>query len=134
MAQGFNRVIVMGNLVRDVEVKHLDSGLTVGNFTVAVNGRRKKQGEWVDHTEFIPVSVFGKTAENCDRFLSKGRMALVEGELTEDRWEDKDGQKRSRFKVMAGNVRFIGGGSGSGQAQPQERETPAEQGGDDMPF
>ena len=90
----FNRVILLGNLTRDVEVRYLQSGTAVADVGMAVNDRRKGQnGEWIDETTFVDVTLWGRTAEVAGEYLSKGSPLLVEGRLKYDTWE-KDGQKR----------------------------------------
>lgn len=111
-----NKVILIGNLGRDPEIRTTTGGSSVGRLSVATTERVKdKSGEWTDHTEWHRVVVFGKTAENCGRFLSKGRTIYVEGRLRTEKWKDKDGQDRYTTEVIAGNVRFIGGG-GNGES------------------
>ena len=114
----FNRVILMGNLTRDVELKYLQSGMAVTEVTLAVNDRRKdnKTGQWIDEVTFVDVTLWARTAEIAGEFLSKGSAVLIEGRLKLDQWET-DGQKRSKLKVVCDNMRMVGskgGGGGSG--------------------
>lgn len=107
-----NRVIITGNLTRDPELKSLPSGTSVCDLGVAVNGRYKaNDGEWKDRANFFDVTVFGGQADACGRYLSKGRPVAVDGELRYESWE-KDGQKRSKVKIVASTVQFLGDGSG----------------------
>lgn len=114
----FNRVILIGNLTRDVEVKYLQSGTAVTDVTLAVNDKRKNQsGEWIEETAFVDVTLWGRTAEVAGEYLSKGSPLFVEGRLKYDTWE-KDGQKRSKLSVVCERMQLIGskGGGGTGGA------------------
>lgn len=121
MAGSFNKVILMGNLTRDVEVRSLPSGMTVAQFSLAVNERYKdKEGNWVDRANFVDCEMFGNRAEAFAKYMSKGSPAFIEGKLRLDQWQDKEGNKRSKLKVVADNFEFVGsrnndgGGSGGG--------------------
>ena len=116
----YNRVILVGNLTRDVELRHLNSGTAVADVGLAVNDRRKSQsGEWVDETTFVDVTLWGRTAEVASEYLSKGSPLLVEGRLKLDTWET-DGQKRSKLKVVCEKMQMLGGrGGGGGGGQPR---------------
>jgi len=110
----FNRVILMGNLTRDIELRYLPSGMAVAEFSIAVNDRRKTaDGNWVDEASFFDIVLFGRTAEVASEYLSKGSPTLIEGKLKQDTWE-KDGQKRSRVKVIGERMQLIGTKSGGG--------------------
>ncbi|MCX7824996.1 MAG: single-stranded DNA-binding protein [Verrucomicrobiae bacterium] len=115
----FNRVILMGNLTRDPERRYTPKGLAVAEFSVAVNEYSSTEtGERKEVAHFFDIVVFGKTAENCAQYLSKGRPVLLEGRLQQDRWEDKETHKqRSRVRILADRVQFIGGGQ-----RPQGQE------------
>lgn len=109
-----NRVIILGNLTRDVEVKYLQSGTAVADIGVAMNDRRKnQQGEWVEETTFVEVTLWGRTAEVASEYLSKGSQILIEGRLKYDTWE-KDGQKRSKLTVVCEKMQMVGGKGGGG--------------------
>src|SRR5262245_8783553 len=120
----FNRVILLGNLTRDVEVRYLQSGTAVADVGMAVNDRRKGQnGEWIEETTFVEVTLWGRTAEVAGEYLSKGSPLLVEGRLKYDSWE-KDGQKRSKLTVVCERMQMVGsrgggGGGGGGRGQNQ---------------
>ncbi|BDG02751.1 single-stranded DNA-binding protein [Anaeromyxobacter oryzae] len=112
-----NRVILVGNLGKDPEVRYTSGGQAVANLRIATSrswtdkqsGQRKEETEWHD------VEVWGKQAEQCGEYLSKGRQVYVEGRLKTDKWQDKaSGQERSKVKVVAETVRFLGGGAGGG--------------------
>ncbi|KJJ83736.1 Single-strand DNA-binding [Candidatus Omnitrophus magneticus] len=109
MAGSLNKVIIMGNLTRDPEIRYVPSGTAVTSFTVAVNRVYKdKSGEKKEDPSFIRVVVWGKMAEVCGEYLTKGRMVLVEGRLQSRSWETADKQKRSIIEVVAENVQFMG--------------------------
>lgn len=116
----FNRVILLGNLTRDVEVKYLQSGTAVAEIGLAVNDRRKdaKTNQWIDETTFVDVTFWGRTAEIAAEYLGKGSPVLVEGRLKLDQWET-EGQKRSKLRVVCERMQMVGskGGGGSGGRQ-----------------
>src|SRR3569832_959748 len=96
----FNRVILVGNLTRDPELKYTASNMAVSEIGLAVNDRRKSaSGEWIEETTFVDVTLWGRTAEVASEYLSKGSSVLVEGRLKLDSWESKEGQKRSKLRV-----------------------------------
>jgi single-strand DNA-binding protein len=132
----FNRVILMGNVTRDVEVKYLQSGMAVTEIGMAVNDRRKdKSGQWVDETTFVDVTLWGRTAEIAGEYLTKGAPVLIEGRLKLDQWE-KDGQKRSKLHVVAEVMRLLGskqGGGGGGGGPSRGRGQSSEPQYDDGP-
>ena len=111
----FNRVILMGNLTRDVELRYTPSGYAVTDIGLAVNDRRKNQNdEWVEETTFVDVTLWGRTAEVASEYLSKGSPVFIEGRLKFDSWET-DGQKRSKLRVVGERMQMVGGrGSGNG--------------------
>ena len=115
----FNRVILLGNLTRDVEVKYLQSGMAVAEVGLAVNDRRKdnKTNQWIEETTFVDVTFWGRTAEIAAEYLGKGSPVLVEGRLKLDQWET-EGQKRSKLRVVCEKMQMVGtkggGGGGSG--------------------
>ena len=111
----FNKVILMGNLTRDCETRFGGSGTAIVKFGLAVNRRfQDADGNWKEQPTFVDVTIFGKRGEAFARFHGKGKQALIEGQLRMDTWDDKQtGQKRSRVKVVADTVRFIGGGGGA---------------------
>ena len=110
MARGYNKVMIMGNLARDPEVRYTASKQAVANFSVAVNKTWKdKNGEYQESVDFIPVVVWGSMAENCERYLKKGSQAFVEGRLQVRSYEAKDGSgKRYATEVVASDVIFLG--------------------------
>jgi len=103
-----NRVYLLGNLTRDPELRQLPSGTAVAEFGLAVSERYKnKSGEDAESTCFVDIVVWERQAENCAKYLNKGSSVMVEGKLQFDSWE-KDGQKRSKLRVRADNVQFLG--------------------------
>ncbi|MCC8189622.1 MAG: single-stranded DNA-binding protein [Planctomycetes bacterium] len=115
---GFNRVILIGNLTRDPELRYTPQGTAVADLRLAVTTVRGRSGsERKEETLFIDCTVWDRQAETCSEYLSKGRPVLVEGRLIEDQWQDKEtGERRSRIKVYVQNVQFLGGRDGSGMS------------------
>ncbi len=125
----YNRVVLMGNLTRDPELRYIPSGTAVSEIGLAVNDRVKKNDQWVDETTFVDVTLWARTAEVANEYLSKGSSVLIEGRLKLDTWE-KDGQKRSKLRVIADKMQMVGGrsggasdGRGSGGGQNLASET-----------
>ncbi|HYE15917.1 MAG TPA: single-stranded DNA-binding protein [Pyrinomonadaceae bacterium] len=109
----FNKIVVVGNLGRDPELRYTPQGTAVCSFTMATNERRKdKAGEQQDVTTWFKVTVWGKQAETVSKYLSKGRSAYVEGRLHVEEWTDRDGKTRHTLEVNASDVQFLDGGSG----------------------
>jgi single-strand DNA-binding protein len=110
VAGSINTVVLVGNLTRDPELKALPSGNSVCSMRIAVNDRVKDPttGEWTDKPNYLSVDVFGQQAENCARFLAKGRQVAIEGRLRWREWETQEGQKREAVSVVANTVQFIG--------------------------
>ena len=145
----YNKVILMGRLTRDPEVRYVSSGTPVAGLGLAVNRRWKNQeGQMQEETTFVDVDAFGRQAETIGQYLKKGRPVMVEGRLKLDQWDDKQtGQKRSKLGVVLENFQFLdsrgeggGGGDSSGYSQPEPSSgTPSGGGGsvpedDDVPF
>lgn len=124
----FNRIILLGNLTRDPELRYTPNNAPVCSFDLAVNRSFTTQaGERRDEVCFITIVAWGKQAETCAEYLSKGRAALVEGRLSQRSWETPDGQKRSKHEVVADRVQFIGGRKGAEEEpvpSPTEEEVP----------
>ncbi len=141
-----NTVILGGNLTRDPEVRYTPQGTAVANFGLAISRTfRTKEGEQKEEVCFVDVETWGRQAETCGEYLKKGRPVLVEGNLKLDTWENKEGQKRSKHKVRAIRVQFLGGRPAAGPPKEEADYAPppapfpqddAEQdrGGDDIPF
>jgi single-strand DNA-binding protein len=146
----FNKVILVGNLTRDPELRYTPKGTAVAKIGVAVSRRWKSEtGELKEETTFVDVDIFGRTAENVAQYMRKGRPILIDGRLKLDQWDDKQtGQKRSRLGVVAETVQFLGsppsgeGGPAGSRAAPAAAaaaEAPPEADGpppeqDDVPF
>lgn len=105
-----NRALVCGNLGKDPELRYTKGGTAVCNFSVATKDREKAaDGQWKDVTDWHNILVWGKIAENCAKYLSKGRQVLVEGKMRTSNWEDQNGNRRYKTEIVASNVQFIGG-------------------------
>ena len=110
----YNRVVLLGNLTRDPEIRYISSGMAVTDIGLAVNDRKKNaNGEWIEETTFVDVTLWGRTAEVAGEYLSKGAPILIEGRLKLDSWETQDGQKRSKLKVVGERMQMLGGRGGS---------------------
>lgn len=132
----YNKVVLIGNLTADPELRYTPQGTPLCNLRIAVNTRYKKDGENQEEVLFIGVTVWGKQGESCSQYLSKGRPVLVEGRLQEQRWTTDEGQQRSKMVVIAQNVRFLGkkdDGAAHG-AQDQRESYPPDEQTDMEPF
>ncbi len=143
----FNRVILVGNLTRDPELRYIPSGTAVTEFTLAMNDRRKgANGETIEETTFVDVTLWARSAEVASEYLSKGSNVLIEGRLKLDTWE-KEGKKHSKLRVVGDRMQMLGprgsgaGGGGprgaaakSGAYAPTQDEGEAPQVDDDIPF
>jgi len=108
-----NKVLLMGNLTRDPEVKYTPKGTAVGDLAIAINDSYKAQDGTIKETvTYVDIEVWGRQAETCKQYLTKGRPIFVEGQLRLDQWETPQGEKKSRLKVRADRVQFLGGGPG----------------------
>ena len=138
----FNKIILVGNLGRDPELRYTPQGNPVCSFSMATNERRKdKTGEFQDQTTWFRVTLWGRQAETASQYLTKGRPVYIEGRLRVEEWTDRDGKPRQTLEVTATDMQFIGGGGRFDDAGPSERsapasEPPAEHGDtdDDVPF
>jgi single-strand DNA-binding protein len=108
----YNRVVLVGNLTRDVELRFTPQGTAVTDISLAVNERVKRNDQWVEEVNFFDVTLWGRTAEVAGEYLGKGSSLLIEGRLKLDRWE-QDGQKRSKIKIVGEKMQMLGGKSGS---------------------
>ena len=135
-ASNINVVCITGNLTRDPELRHLNSGTAVCKLRVAVNTRRKEGTEWVDKPNYFDVTVWGAQGENCSTYLSKGRPVAVQGRLEWREWQNDNGDKRQAVEIIAESVQFLGSrdgsssggggnGGGNGFAAPQS-DVPAD--------
>lgn len=139
----FNKVILVGNLGRDPELRYTPQGTPVCSFTMATNERRKdKAGEMQDQTTWFRVTLWGRQAETASQYLTKGRPVYIEGRLRVEEWTDRDGKPRHTLEVNATDMQFIGGGraeeapasraASAGAGEPvQEHADPSD---DDIPF
>jgi single-strand DNA-binding protein len=150
MAANINRVVLVGNLTRDPEMKHLPSGTALCSLRIAVNTRRKDEsGQWTDKPNYFDVSVWGNQGESCAQYLAKGRPVAIDGRLEWREWEATDGSgKRQAVEIVADNVQFLGsrgdsgdGGGGGGSSfvpagtTPQaDADFPSSASDDDIPF
>lgn len=130
----YNKIILMGNLTRDPELRYTANGTAVANFGLATNRRYKQGGELKEEVCFVDIVVFGKQAENCGEYLSKGKSVLVDGRLQYRRWENEDGQRRSKHEVVANSVQFMSGRSESGSPEDVGGGEITNIGNDEVPF
>lgn len=122
----YNRVILVGNVTRDPELKYIPSGTAVCELNLAINDRRKNQsGEWIEDTTFLTVVLWAKQAETASQYLTKGSPVLVEGRLKLDTWE-KDGRKQSKLSVVGERFQMLGKRTDQPQRnEPQRQSDPA---------
>ena len=111
-----NRVILVGRMTRDAELKHTQNGFPVSKFSLAINKNKKVNDEWIPEVNYFDIVLWGKTAESLDPYLKRGKQIGVEGELKQNRWE-QDGQKRSKIEVIATNIQLLGGKNDSNDSQ-----------------
>ena len=128
----YNRVVLVGNLTRDVELRFTPQGTAVTDVSLAVNERVKRNEQWVDEVNFFDITLWGRTAEIAGEYLGKGSSILIEGRLKLDRWE-QEGQKRSKIKIIGEKMQMLGakgggggggGGSSSGNSNSAGNSTP----------
>jgi len=132
----FNKVILMGNLVADPDMRVTPGGMSICKFTLAVNRQfTTKEGEQREEVAYVDVDSFGRQAEIVSKYMSKGRPILVEGRLRQDKWENQQGEKRSKLMVVCENFKFVGGrdsdggdaeDSGYERTAPPPRQTKSE--------
>ena len=120
----FNKVILLGNITRDIDLRYTPSGTAVTDLGLAVNDRRKGQdGNWQEETTFVDVTLWGRTAEIAAEYLKKGAPVLIEGRLKLEQWQDQNGQNRSKLKVTGERMQMLGSRP-AGQAPRQDNEPP----------
>lgn len=129
MTLNINTVMLGGNLTRDPETKAAGSNKTVASFGIAINRKYKgSDGEQKEEATFVDIEAWGRTAELVAQYLAKGSPVFIEGRLKLDTWEDKDGNKRSKMKVVADSIQFVGppktGKSEQGEQQPLKNVVP----------
>ena len=144
MAASINRVVLVGNLTRDPELRHTPSGTPVCSLRLAVNTRRKDEsGQWTDKPNYFDITVWGQQGENCAQYLAKGRPVAIDGRLEWREWEAQDGAKREAVEIVADSVQFLGGradGEGgaqyvpAGAAQAADADFTPSAADDDIPF
>jgi len=146
MAGSVNKVILLGNLGADPELRHTPSGQSVANFNLATNERVQRDGNWEDRTEWHRIVVWGKLAERCDQYLNKGSSVFLEGRIQTRKWQDREGGNRYTTEIVAFSVQFLSTPSESRDRPPhpadtaEPAETPADKpkdeggGDDDFPF
>lgn len=138
----FNKIILIGNLGRDPELRYTPQGTPVCSFTVATNEKRKdRAGETQDFTTWFRVTLWGRQAETASQYLTKGRPIYVEGKLRLEEWTDRDGKQRHTLEVHATDMQFIGGGradeagaTGSKVSTAEQVSSEADLSDDDIPF
>ena len=133
---GVNKVILVGNLGKDPEVKYLDSGVAVANFSLATSESYKnKEGERVNQTEWHNIVLWRGLAEVAEKWLKKGSSVYIEGKIKTRKWEDKDGNTRYNTEILADNMTMLGSKPASEPATPTTSEQqPATDTADDLPF
>lgn len=133
--QGLNTVSIGGNLCRDAELRATASGTAVLAFSVAVNESRKNQqtGEYEDYPNYVDCTMFGRRAESVGRYLSKGTYVALTGRLHQNRWQNRDGQNRSKLEVTVDNIHFESRGERDG-GHGRQQEPPAGLYDEDIPF
>src|SRR5687768_16372881 len=133
-----NKVMLLGNLTRDPELRYTPQGAAVCEFALAMNYNytNKQTGQKVEEVSFIDIVAWGRTAETCAEYLKKGRQVFVEGRLKQDRWESPEGKKMSKVRVIAENVTFLGactGAPGRGPGVPAAADAAAPESAGDAP-
>ena len=123
----FNRVIIMGNVTRDIELRHTNAGTAVTDISLAVNDRVKRNDQWTEETTFVDVTLWGRQAEVASEYVSKGSPILVEGMLKQDTWE-QEGQKRSKLFVRADSFKLIGSKGSGAENKPKPKPAKAASG------
>jgi single-strand DNA-binding protein len=125
-----NKVILLGNLTRDPELRYTPNGTAVSSFGLAVNRRYRQGDDWKDEVCFIDIVAFSRQAEIAGEYLSKGRLALIEGRLRWRTWESQDGQKRSKHEVVADMIHLMPRARDEGAVRSSPEEVPG--GGEEM--
>ena len=131
----YNRVILVGNLTRDIELKYTPSGTAIAKFGLATNRSYKDNttGELKQEVMFIDVTVFGRSAEVVNQYLKKGKKVLVEGRLVLDQWVDSSGQKRSKHSIVADKIQFMDPKESSSNLNQPQQEAPMQQQKNNIP-
>ena len=127
MPASFNQVTLVGNLTRDIELRRTTGGTAVTDIALAINDRVKRDGDWVEQTTYVDITLWGRTAEVADEYLGKGSSALISGRLQMDKWEDREtGKERQKLKVVADRLQLLGGKAEKvlRKLDPEPRENP----------
>ena len=138
MAANINRVVLVGNLTRDPELRHTPSGMAVCSLRIAVNTRRKDSatGQWTEKPNYFDITVWGNQGESCAQYLAKGRPVAIDGRLEWREWDAQDGTKRQAVEIIADSVQFLGsrdGGGGGGNGFEAKSDVPADTSDFDKP-
>ncbi len=132
---GVNKVILVGNLGKDPEVKYLDNGVAVANFSLATTEKYKnKEGEKVSQTEWHNIVLWRGLAEVAEKYLKKGASVYIEGKIKTRKWEDKDGNTRYNTEILADNITMLGGKKDSQENPINPPQETASDKADDLPF
>ena len=128
-----NKVFLVGRLGKDPELRYANSGIAIVNFSLATSERIKKGENWEDKTEWHNIVIFGKQAENCEKFLQKGAQVFIEGKIQTSSWENTEGERKYKTEIIANNVRFLDSKNNE-NLQKNKPENNEEEGDDDLPF
>ena len=129
----YNKVILLGRLTRDPELRYAASGTAVTTFGLAVTNRFKQGDEWKEEPCFVNIVVFGRSAENCSEYLGKGNLVLIDGRLNYRKWEAEDGQTKSKLEVVATSVQFMPKARGGADTPAPQAMKPTEE-DSEVPF
>ncbi|HFC46692.1 MAG TPA: single-stranded DNA-binding protein [Dissulfuribacter thermophilus] len=132
MARGVNKVILVGRLGADPEIRYTQAGTAVANFRIATNNRVKRGEEWVDEPEWHRIVAWDRLAETCSQYLKKGMLVYIEGQLRTRSWEDQDGNRRWTTEIHARDMQMLES-KGASESQESELEPPPVE-EDDVPF
>jgi len=124
VAQDIVSVFAIGRLTKDAELRYTSGGLAISKFSIACNSRAKKGDQWIDEASFFEVSVFGKSAETLNQYLTKGKQIAVQGRMKQERWE-KDGQNHSKIVINADSVQLLGGDKNTQGSVSDARNSPS---------
>ena len=131
------RVTVIGRLTRDADLKYTASGLAVCKFSIAVNRSKKNGDQWENEASFFDIVLWGKQGESLSKYLAKGKSVAIDGELRQERWQQEDGQNRSRVIINANYIQLLGGGQqqNNNEQLPETSESASKyDNDDDIPF
>lgn len=130
-----NAVTLTGRLTRDAELKYTSGGMAISEFALAVNGSKKNGDQWEQVASFFDCTMFGKRAESLAHYMEKGKQVAIAGRLDQQRWQNKEGQNRSKIVVIVNDITLLGGKGEDRPARPQKQEAnPVDDFKDDIPF